>query len=169
METIEKSQAVHEVRIMAYQFARLYFDFTKTLYETFGREEAITLTQKALFRRAYDRACVMREKAEQMGVERTPEAIHDLSDVPYLGWDSSLGVDHCPYGKIWRELSDQYPWFREFAALYCDVTDTTIAEVFTGTHSHKLYENVVLGDRGCNRRYFEDENVKNGQYTYGQP
>lgn len=160
------AKAVPEVRLMASQFASLYFDFVSSLYHSFGRDTAIELTTKLLFERAKARAEIMIEKAAAKNLERSPENILALSDVAYLGWDHSLGADHCPYGKLWREKSELNPWFREFAQLYCDVTDTTIAEIFTGTHSHKLHKNVVLGHDSCQREYFPSKAVAEGRYSY---
>ncbi|MBQ4086434.1 MAG: hypothetical protein IJC54_07680, partial [Clostridia bacterium] len=113
-----------------------------------------------------ERAEKMIKRAEELGLARTPENITKTSDVPYLGWDKSLGVNHCPYGMAWNRHIAENEWFRKFARMYCDVTDTTIAEVFTGNCSHELYENVVLGDGDCLRRYFPDAEVAAGKRSY---
>ena len=166
MEQIEKSSAVEEVGKMAYQFADLYFAFVAELRERLGEEAALRMAQEVLYRRAKERAEEMIERAEKEGVPRIPDSITKVSDVPYLGWDKSRGCDHCPYGTAWNRRIAEYPWFRPFARLYCDVTDTTIGEVFTGSYSHKLLKNVVLGDESCERVYFPSEDVKQGKYTY---
>ena len=164
--TVSRQQAVGEVRNMAFQFADMYYAFVKVLRDRYGDEEALDIARRVLFMRAKERAEKMIVKAGEEGVERTPENIHDMSDVSYLGWDPSFGVDTCPYGAAWNRRIKDDPGFREFACLYCDVTDTTIAEVFTGDSSHRLYKNVVLGDDSCERTYFPSEEVKNGVITY---
>lgn len=164
--TVSRQQAVGEVRNMAFQFADMYYAFVKVLRDRYGEEEALDIAHRVLFMRAKERAEKMIVKAGEEGVERTPENIHDMSDVSYLGWDPSFGVDTCPYGAAWNRRIKDDPGFREFACLYCDVTDTTIAEVFTGDSSHRLYKNVVLGDDSCERTYFPSEEVKNGIITY---
>ena len=168
METkIERNDAVREVRNMAFQFADLYFTFVAELRERFGEEQALEIATRVLFRRAAERARDMVRRAEAEGIERVPENIIKMTDVPFLGWDASFGRDTCPYGAAWNRRITENPWFRRFACLYCDVTDTTIAEIFTGSCSHKLYHNVVLGDDACEREYFPSEMVKSGTYTYG--
>ncbi len=164
--TVSRQQAVGEVRNMAFQFADMYYAFVKVLRDRYGEEEALDIARRVLFMRAKERAEKMIVKAGEEGVERTPENIHDMSDVSYLGWDPSFGVDTCPYGAAWNRRIKDDPEFRKFACLYCDVTDTTIAEVFTGDCSHRLYKNVVLGDDSCERTYFPSEEVKNGVITY---
>lgn len=165
-EMISRQRAVDEVRMMAVQFADLYFAFVDELRAEFGEAQALNIAQRVLYRRACERAQQMIERAEALGLERTPENIRNTSDVPYLGWDLSLGVDHCPYGMAWNRHIAEHEWFRKFARLYCDVVDTTIAEVFTGNCSHELYENVVLGHDRCARTYFPDPEVANGKRTY---
>ena len=168
METkIERNDAVREVRNMAFQFADLYFTFVAELRERFGEEQALEIATRVLFRRAAERALDMVRRAEAEGIERVQENIIKMTDVPFLGWDASFGRDTCPYGAAWNHRITENPWFRRFACLYCDVTDTTIAEIFTGSCSHKLYHNVVLGDDACEREYFPSEMVKSGTYTYG--
>ena len=165
-ENISRERAVGEVRGMAEQFAELYFAFVRALREELGEARAMEGVQRVLYVRASERAEKMIARAEAEGIARTPENITRASDVPYLGWDASLGRDHCPYGKAWNARIAEFPWFRPFARLYCDVTDTTIAEVFTGNHTHQLYENVVLGDDRCARRYDPDPDVARGKRTY---
>ena len=165
-ETVSRKQAVDEVRNMAYQFADLYFAFVKVLKDRFDEETAMGIAQEVLYMRASERAEKMIRKAEEERAERIPANINRLSDVSYLGWDSSYGREMCPYGAQWNRRIETDPWFRRFAALYCDVTDTTIAEVFTGHCSHRLLKNVVLGDETCERTYFPSEEVKGGRNTY---
>ena len=165
-KTVSKERAVAEVRNMAFQFADLYFAFVKIIRDRYSEEEAFDIAQRVLYMRAVERAEKMIRKAEEEGAERIPENINRLSDVSYLGWDSSFGKETCPYGAQWNRRIEDSPWFRRFASLYCDVTDTTIAEVFTADSSHKLHRNVVLGDDSCERTYFPSEEVRNGKRTY---
>ncbi len=167
-ETISKEYAVQQVRQMAFSFAELYYTFVKDLRDRFGEEEAIPMVQKVLFDRAAERAMDMIRRAEEQGVERVPGSIGKMTDVPFLGWDKELGRFHCPYGEAWIHRIEAEPWFEKFANLYCDVTDTTIAEVFTAAYSHKLFKNVVNGEDSCEREYFLSDDVKNGRYTYGE-
>lgn len=166
-EQISREFAVSEVRNMAFQFSDLYFTFVSELRERLGEEEAITIATRVLFRRAAERAFDMVRRAEAEGVARIPENINRMTDVPFLGWDASFGRDLCPYGAAWNRRIAENPWFQRFARLYCDVTDTTIAEIFTGCYSHRLYHNVVLGDDACEREYFLSDSVREGKWTYG--
>ncbi len=155
-------------RALAIQLADLYFEFVKEMREELGDEKTKKLVTKILFNRAYERAKGSIKRAEERNLPRTWENINVVTDVPLAGWVTELGRDHCPYGMAWNKRIEENPWFREYAALYCDVTDTTIGEVFTGDHTHKLYENVVLGDEHCLRTYTPSEDVKNGKFTYGE-
>ncbi len=163
---VSRGQAVGEVRMMASQFADLYFTFVDELRGALGDGKARRIVKQVLFRRALERAEQMVFRARDEGLPRTPENIRRLSDVPYLGWVPELGADHCPYGERWKRRIEEQPWFREYAALYCEVTDTTIAEAFTGSHSHELLKNVVLGDERCERRYFPCEETARGRYSH---
>ena len=165
-ETVSRERAVGEVRNMAFQFAEMYYAFVRELRDRFGDEEALDIARKVLYTRARERAEKMIVRAEKEGAERIPENINRMSDVSYLGWDPSFGIDTCPYGATWNNRIKEDPGFRKFACLYCDVTDTTIAEIFTGNCSHRLYKNVVLGDDSCERTYFPSEEVKAGRTTY---
>lgn len=166
MEKFELSFASEEVRKLGIQLADLYFEFVKDIRDEFGDEICKKLVTKVLYNRAYERTQTLIETAEKTGAERIWQNILKVTDVPMCAWVPELGKEHCPYGVAWNKRIEEHPWFREYAALYCDVTDTTIGEVFTGDHSHRLYENVVLGDEHCLRTYYPDENVKNGIYTY---
>lgn len=168
-ESVAKEFATRQVREMAYQFADMYFAFVSELVEQYGEQEATETVTRVLFQRAKERANAMIERASETGIERIPDNIGLVSNVPYLGWVPELGCDHCPYGAAWNKRIEEHPWFRKFASLYCDVTDTTIAEVFTGCYSHRITENVVLGDDGCEREYFLSSDVQNGKYTYDFP
>ena len=166
-ETISRQRAVEEVRGMAAQFAELYFAFVCALRDELGEARAMEVVQRVLYRRARERAGQMVERAREMGVARTPENITRTSDVPYLGWVPALGA---------RPLSLRHGLER--AHRRSAVVPPLRAAVlrrdrhhhrrgpFTGDHSHQLYENVVLGDERCARRYFPDERVAQGARTY---
>ena len=166
-EQINRKFAVSEVRNMAFQFSDLYFTFVSELREQLGEKRTIEIVTRVVFRRAAERAFDMIRRAEANGIARVPDNIIKMTDVPFLGWDDSFGRDMCPYGAAWNRRIAENPWFQRFACLYCDVTDTTIAEVFTGCYSHKIYHNVLLGDNTCEREYYLSENIKNGEFTYG--
>ncbi len=164
--TIDKHDATEQVRSMATQFAELYHAFVSELRDALGDDAAYVAVTRVLYRRAVERANRMIERAEAAGIPRTVERMREVSDVAYLGWVPALGKDHCPYGVAWNRIIAEQPWFARYAKLYCDVTDTTIPEVFTGTHSHKLHRNVVCGDDACERTYFADDDVRAGKRTY---
>lgn len=164
--TVDKAKAIDEVRLMASQFADLYFAFVNEIRRSHGDTEARRIVRAVLFKRARERAERMAQRADSEGIPREPENIPRLSDVAFMGWVPELGADHCPYGAQWKRRIAEHPWFREYAALYCDVTDTTLAEFFTGSHTHELIENIVLGDERCSRRYFPSRAVAEGRYTY---
>lgn len=168
-EIILKQTAISQVRDMAFSFGELYFAFVSEMYYELGDEKTMEIVSSLLFKRAKERAVIMIRKAEELNMERIPENINKLSDVPRLGWDETLGCDHCPYGLIWRNRIKHAPWFEKYASQYCEITDTTIAEVFTGCYSHKITKNVVWGNDSCEREYFVSDSVKNGIYTYSKP
>jgi hypothetical protein len=166
--TIDKEYAVNEVRKAARQFALLYFHFSKVLYEQFGLEQAKEIIQRVIFEQAVDRSDQMKEKALAQGLPtETVEDFRKVIDLPFLGWVPEWGKDHCPYAEVWREYITKYPWFSELATFYCDVIDTTTIENFSGHLSHRITQNVILQGDSCKREYFESDNVKKGEYTYG--
>ena len=165
-QKIPKEFAVSQVREMAYQFADMYFTFVSELVKRYGDEEAIKTVTEVLFQRAKERATDMIQKANEEGIERIPDNIGAVSDVAYLGWVPQLGCDHCPYAAAWKKRIIDNPWFEKYAVLYCDVTDTTVAEVFTGKYSHRITKNAVLGDESCERIYYICSDTENGKYTY---
>lgn len=168
-EMVSRAEAVSQIRSMAVQFADLYFCFVQEIRAALGDEAAREMVRRVLFQRARERAQAMVERADAQGAARTPENMPQVSDIAYMGWVPALGREHCPFGVAWNARIAQHPWFREYARMYCDVMDTTVAEAFTGNCSHKLYKNVVLGDESCERVYYPDEAVKNGRFTYGEP
>ncbi|MCC0635083.1 MULTISPECIES: L-2-amino-thiazoline-4-carboxylic acid hydrolase [unclassified Clostridioides] len=166
-ETIDKDYAIEEVRMACKHFGDLYFYFTKVLVEEFGNEKTAEILKKVLFERSEERAISMRERANENGDELIADNIASITDVPFLGWVPEFEELHCPYGASWLSRFEENPWFKQFASLYCDVTDTTVAEVFTGDTSHKITKNILWGDKVCERIYFHDDNISQGKYTYG--
>jgi len=166
--TIEYSEAVTQVRKACRQFAMLYFHFSKVLVEELGEDKAKVLIQKAIFELALDRSDRLREEAAQQGLNLTMETFMKISDLPMIGWVKELGRNHCPYAETWVKYFDEYPWFRKLAPLYCDVIDTTNAENFTRSLSHKITKNVLTGGESCEREYFPSKQVAEGVLTYGK-
>lgn len=165
-EMVSKRQAVEEVRMMAYQFADMYFAFVDEIRNMYGEETAEKIAKKVLYRRAVERAEKMRELADEKGLEKVPKNIAAVVDVPFLGWVSELGPDLCPYGTAWNKRVEKNPWFRPFAAMYCSITDTTVAEAFTEAYSHRVLQSTAAGDMTCSNTYFVSEEVKQGKRTY---
>lgn len=162
------SEQQYEVRKATRHFAMLYFHFVKTLVEEFGEDRARALVQKAVFELACDRTDQLRAKADRLGIAHDDmDSFNDYADLALSGWVPGLGEDHCPYAQVWRTYYGDYPWFRRFAPLYCDVIDTTVAENLTRRVSHRITENVLTGAETCRRVYFESPNVAQGWYTYG--
>ncbi len=165
---ISRREAVEEVRKACRQFAMLYFHFSKTLIDELGEKKGLELIQKAIFELALDRSQQLRDKAAAEGLAYTMQSFMQGVDIPFLGWVKELGRDHCPYAETWRKYFDEYPWFQKVAALYCDVIDTTNAENFTQSMSHRITQNVLFCGESCEREYFESELVKKGVYSYGK-
>jgi hypothetical protein len=94
-------------------------------------------------------------------------AVNDLPFIAWSAWDPSMGGVRCPYAEAWLGYFEEYPWFKRFASLYCDVIDTTNIENFSRTTSHRITKNLLWGDASCEREYFESEDVKSGKFTYG--
>ena len=164
-------EKVFEVRRACRQFAMQYFHFCRNLVETLGEEDAFPIVQKSIFELSLDRSDKMRAKAIESNLEPTLENFRKVSDLAFIGWsgwDPSMGGVKCPYAEVWLGYYQEYPWFKRFASLYCDVIDTTNIENFTRTTSHRITKNLLWGDDECTREYFESENVKAGYFTYGK-
>jgi len=158
-----------DVRKAARHFAMLYFHFCKILVDTVGEDAAFPLVQKAIFNLSIDRTDRMRAKAQEQGLEPTLEnftKVNDLASVGWKSWEPSMGGVRCPYAQSWLGYYDDFPWFKRFAPLFCDVIDTTNIENFTRTTSHNITKNLLWGDQTCEREYFESEPVKQGKFTY---
>jgi hypothetical protein len=169
--TDDVQYTVREVRKAARHFAMLYFNFCKILVETFGEETAYPLVQKAIFELSLDRTDRMRDRALEQGLETNREnfdRVNDLPTVAWRKWEPSSGEVRCPYAEAWLKYYDEYPWFKRFAPLYCDVIDTTNIENFSRTESHRITKNLLWGDDDCDREFFESEQVKHGNLTYGK-
>ncbi|KAA6344410.1 hypothetical protein EZS27_007963 [termite gut metagenome] len=167
----EKPTTIYEVRKACRQFAMLYFNFCKVLVDALGETEAFPLVQKAIFKLSLDRSDKIRAKVLAEGIEPVPENFNAVNDLPYVAWhewEPSMGGVRCPYAEVWLDYFETHPWFKRFASLYCDVIDTTNMENFTRTTSHRITQNLLWGDAVCEREYFESEQVKQGQFTYGK-
>ncbi len=167
-EQIDKEYAIEQVRLASRHFGDLYFYFAKVLVEEFGNEKTGEILKKVLFEKAIERTESMKERAKKEDLDLVSDNIFKLTDVPFLGWVPELKESHCPYGVSWISRFEKNPWFKEFASLYCDVTDTTISEGFTGDTSHKITKNVLWGDKSCERIYFSKDELLRGEYTYGK-
>jgi hypothetical protein len=167
----DDSVGVKDVRLAARQFAMLYFRFCKTLVDAMGEEAAFPLVQKTIFELSLDRTDRARERAKAQGLAYTLEnfpLVNDLAQVGWSGWTPEMGGIRCPYAEAWLEYYGEFPWFKRFAPLFCDVIDTTSIENFTRTTSHRITKNLLWGDAQCEREYFESDAVKQGNFTYGK-
>lgn len=154
IKTIELTKAASEVRKACTHFADLYFHFSKVLVEEFGQEKAEELIEKVIRNRAVERASKLREEAVANGLPLTMETWSKVTDIPFLGWDKSLGKLHCPYGEGWLNRYEENPWFPEIAKLYCNTNDPAVTETFTGNLSQRIIKNVLCGDDTCARVFF---------------
>ncbi|MDR3280990.1 MAG: L-2-amino-thiazoline-4-carboxylic acid hydrolase [Synergistaceae bacterium] len=166
----ERRETVEQIRMACRQFARMYFNFCKTLVEQMGIEAATPLIQRAIFNLSLDRTDRMRSRAAAAGLECTFENFGGLNDLPAIGWydwTPEMGGVRCPYAEVWLEYFETNPWFKPLASLYCDVIDTTNIENFTQSLSHRITHNLLWGDSSCEREYFPSEEVAGGALTYG--
>jgi hypothetical protein len=162
--------AIGDVRMACRQFAMLYFNLCKTLVEALGEEAAFPLVQKTIFQLALDRTDRSRAKALEQNLPATLENFSLVNDLPFIAWKEWKPEDggvRCPYAEAWLGYYEEYPWFKRFASMYCDVIDTTNIENFSRTTSHRITKNLLWGDPACEREYFESEKVKEGVFTYG--
>ena len=162
--------ALVELRLACRQFAMLYFHFCKTLVESLGEEAALALVQKTIFNLSLERTGKARRKAAEQGLETTLGNFMKVNDLPFTAWkdwEPFMGGVRCPYAQQWIGYFQEYPWFKRFSSLYCDVIDTTNIENFSRTTSHRITKNLLWGDASCEREYFESEKVKEGIFTYG--
>lgn len=162
---------IRDTRLAARHFGMLYFRFCKIMVETLGEEAAFPLVQKTVFELSLDRTDRIRAKALSQGLEPTLDNFQQVNDLPYAAWKKwtpDMGGVRCPYAEIWLGYYEEYPWFKRFASLYCDVIDTTNIENFSRTTSHRITRNLLWGDSDCDREYFESEKVKQGLFTYGK-
>jgi hypothetical protein len=162
---------IKNTRLACRQFAMLYFRFCKTLVDALGEEAALGLVRKTIFELSLERTDRARAKATEEGLPPTLENFPKVDDLPAAAWDEwrpEMGGLKCPYAETWTGYFPDYPWFRRFASLYCDVIDTTNIENFTRTTSHRITKNLLWGDSSCEREYFESDQVKQGVFTYGE-
>jgi len=155
IKKIDFDTAVSEVRKACIQFADLYFHFAKVLVEELGEDKAEKLIEKAIRNRAIERGERLRQIAIEKGLPLTLETWRKINDIPFLGWDKSLGKFHCPYAEGWLRRYEENPWFPRIAKLYCDINDTCVTETFTaGSMTQRITKNVLCGDDACEREYF---------------
>ena len=94
----------------------LYFNFVKTLVEKYDVDEAKEITHTVLFGLALERSDEMRNRASELGINCTVEAMNKVTDIAFLGWDESKGKD--PYGEQTPcppqrcELSEVMGWYK---------------------------------------------------------
>lgn len=154
-QKIELDVAVSEVRKACMHFADLYFHFSKVLVEELGEEKAEKVIERAVRNRAIERGERLKKIALEKGLPLTLETWANISDIPFLGWDKSLGKFHCPYAEGWLARYEENPWFPKIAKLYCDVNDPQVIETFTdGNLTQRITRNVLCGDDICEREYF---------------
>lgn len=167
----DNKKTVLEVRKACHQFARLYFNFCKTLVESLGEDEGFSLAQKAIFSLSLDRSDRLKARAQEQDLELNVDSFMQVIDLPFIGWNGwtpDMGGVKCPYAEVWLSYYEEHPWFPCFASMYCDVIDTTNIENFSGCISHQLTKNLVWGDDSCEREYFPSDQVKKGVFTYGE-
>jgi len=170
-DTANNAIELKDIRLACKQFAMLYFHLCKSLKEALGEEKAVSLAQKIVFELGVDRTDCARERAAALGIEATLEnfpLVNDLPSIAWSAWKPETGGARCPYAEVWLDYFKEYPWFRRFASLYCDVIDTTNIENFTRTTSHKITKNLLWGDDCCDHEYFESEDVKKCCFSYGK-
>jgi hypothetical protein len=166
---IQKSDAVKEIRRACFHFADLYFHFSKVIIETLGYEAGKTLIEKAVRNRAVERGLKLRAEAAAQNLPLTLETWSQVTDIPFLGWDPSLGRLHCPYAAAWLERYAAEPWFPEIASLYCSINDPQVTAAFTGTLTQRIAKNVLDGDESCEREYFSlDYRSETDDYNHPQ-
>lgn len=151
---IPAKEAVSEIRQACFHFADLYFHFSKVLIDEFGREKGKALIERAVRNRAIERGQRLRTQAMAQNLPLTTETWAKITDIPFRGWDESLGRMFCPYAVAWIPRFEESPWFKEIAELYCTVNDPQVTEAFTGNMSQRITKNVLRGDETCERRYF---------------
>lgn len=154
-QLIAKEEAINEVRKACYHFADLYFHFAVVLFKELGPEKAKKLIEQVIRNRAIERGEKLRKKAADNQLPTNQESWSKVTDIPFLGWDKSLGRLECPYAAAWLARYDDNPWFPEIAQLYCNVNDPQVSESFTGATSQRITKNVLAGDEYCDREYFE--------------
>lgn len=154
IKRIDLDVAISEVRKACIHFADLYFHFSKVLVEELGLGKAKELIERAVRNRAIERGERLKSIAIKRGLPLTLESWSKVNDIPFLGWDKSLGKFHCPYAEGWLKRYEENPWFPEIAKLYCDVNDSQVLETFTdGRMTQRITENVLCGDDTCQREY----------------
>jgi hypothetical protein len=165
------SDPVREARKACRHFAMLYFNFCRALTDALGEEAAFPIAQRAVFNLSLDRTDRMRQRAAGEGIPANLEnfqALNDLASLAWEGWDPGSGEVRCPYAQAWIGYFGEFPWFRRFASMFCDVIDTTNIENFSRDTTHRLTKSLLWGDGSCEREYFPSDDVRNGKFTYGE-
>ncbi|NPV53225.1 MAG: hypothetical protein HPY71_06855 [Firmicutes bacterium] len=163
-----KKDVVSEIRQACFHFADLYFHFSRVLIDELGYEKGRALIEKAVRNRAVERGERLRKRAIEQNLPLTLETWAKITDIPFRGWDKSLGRMCCPYATAWLPRFEENPWFREIAELYCNVNDPQVTETFTGNTSQRITRNVLRGDETCEREYFPAPGSCSGQQAHSQ-
>ncbi|MEM2894261.1 MAG: L-2-amino-thiazoline-4-carboxylic acid hydrolase [Candidatus Bathyarchaeia archaeon] len=115
-ESYSREEAAEQVRRVGYLFGLMFYHFANILTERLGEEEGVKLIKEAVKRFGLERGRRMREKADAMGLEPTPENFRKVSDLPEVGWGGATRETYCPFAEAWFEKGAI-----ELCKLYCEV------------------------------------------------
>ena len=149
-DTIDKKEALRQVRQALHRTALLYHHFAETLVAELGEKRGTDLISKAIEAYGTQVGEEARKKALEKGLSLTPENFE--SDLPGLAWErEELIVDgekrtrvtRCPLAEEWLGWSDP-----KIARLYCYV-DQAKMRAFNPDYEYVHFKTFLDGEACC--------------------
>lgn len=150
-ESYTREEASEQVRRIGYLFGLMFYHLASTLIEGLGEEEGRKLIQEAVRRFGLERGRRMREKADSMGLEPTPENFRMVSDLPEVGWGGATRETYCPFAEAWFDKDAT-----DLCKLYCEV-DIWKYIGYNPKISVKRTSWILEGDKECRYEIKEED------------
>lgn len=124
---ISMQEASRQVELVCRRLGLLHLAYARALVEELGEGAGARLASKAIKRYAQWIGSAKSEKAEEAGLQRSPETFAGLSDLPSFGMHAryeELEVEgearsraySCVMGQVWLEMGEE-----RLGRLYCYV------------------------------------------------
>jgi len=149
-DTIQKEEALRQIRQALHRTALLYHHFAETLVAELGEKRGTDLIRKTIGSYGARIGEEARRKALAKGLSLTPENFE--SDLPGLAWEKEEFTDegekrtrvtNCPLAEEWLAWSDP-----KRARLYCHV-DQAKMRAFNPDYEYVHFKTFLDGDPCC--------------------